>query len=247
MNGRLKDRVALVTGAGAGMGKATALRLAAEGAAVVCLDIRGMHETAEEVTAAGNRAVAMQCDVGREEDWRAVRDRTCEDFGRIDILANVAGLVINDTVAEMTNDRLNRLLDVNLRGPLLGMREVLPLMVAQQAGKVVNVSTSGTLLGAPNHASYSASKGGLNAVTLQAAVEYASCNIQINCVCPGATNTAMVAQTPDETMAVIRSRIPAQRIAEPSELAAVIAFLASSDSDYLSGAIIPADGGMVAS
>lgn len=248
MTKKLEGKVAIVTGAGAGIGQAAALRLASEGAAVVCLDIVSTAETVQAIEGQHGRATGVRCDVSLEEDWAAAREAALQVNGRIDILVNVAGISPGDSFLDMKMETLDKVYAVNLRGTVLGMREVLPLMVEQQAGKIINISTGATLFGVPFLASYTASKGGIDAITRQAAVQFGEHNVQVNAICPGIVETGMLkTEEAKKALATTLTKIPMRRIAQPEDLAAVISFLAGPDADYVTGVVVPVDGGMAAS
>lgn len=256
---RFDGRVAIVTGAGSGMGRATALRLAAEGATVVAADISGDERATASVV--GDRAVAVGCDVTREADWRALVDGTVERFGRLDVLCNVAGITGEIAlIAEATVEDFDRVLDVNLRGVWLGMRHALPAMVAGGGGAIVNWASLGGLIGVPAMSPYLASKGGVVQVTRGAALEYGRHGVRVNAVCPGHIETPMTEQvgaafaraseaareSTARLMADNATRGALGRNGTADEVAAAAAFLASDDASFLTGVALPVDGGRLA-
>jgi 3alpha(or 20beta)-hydroxysteroid dehydrogenase len=182
------------------------------------------------------------------DDWRSAVARGEEEFGPISILVNAAGIHLElDTVTDVTSAEFRRTLDVNLIGPWLGMAAVLPAMVSRGEGAIVNISSSAAARGVPNHAAYSASKGGLEALTRQAAVEYASAGVRINAIAPGAFDTPLLQTNSAEANAAIAAATPLGRFGRPDEIAALVCHLASPEAGYLTGAVIPIDGGLTAS
>ncbi|MBB5753073.1 SDR family NAD(P)-dependent oxidoreductase [Prosthecomicrobium pneumaticum] len=240
-------RIALVTGAGSGIGKATALGLARGGATVVCLDVVAAAETAAEIERAGGRAEAAALDVRDAAGWEDVASGVLGRHGRIDILVGSAGIAVpGDRAAEVPEAVWDRILDINAKGVWLGMRAVLPAMVAARRGKIVNVASTAAHIGLRDAAAYCASKGAVLALTRQAGVQYAADNIQINSVSPGTTMTGIQRDVTDEQRAAFLKLTPIGRFAEADEVAAVILFLCSAGSSFMAGADVGIDGGMVA-
>lgn len=240
-------QVALVTGAGSGIGKAAALILGRSGAQVVCLDVRAAEDTAAAIEAEGGTAIAMKLDVSDSAAWAGVVDRVVERFGAIDILVSSAGIAVpGDRAAEVSEEVWDRVLDINAKGVWLGMRQVLPIMVERKRGKIVNVASTAAHIGLLDAAAYCASKGAVLALTRQAGVQYASSNIQINSVSPGTTMTGIQRDVTDEQRAAFMKLTPIGRFAQADEVAEVIVFLCSSGSSFMAGADVGIDGGMVA-
>lgn len=248
---RLKGKVALVSGAGRGIGQATAVRMAQEGAAVVLIDVNGAEETAQQVRAADGQAIGVPGSVADGETWQAATAAALESFGRIDCLANVAGVLLPlrnlpDNAIDITPEDFDWLIDVNLRGPLLGMQAVLPTMLDRSAGSIVNVSSGAANVGIANHAGYAATKGGVQSLTRQVAAEYGPRGVRANVIAPGAVKTPMSASTPAEIQAAIDAATPLRRQGTPEDIASLIAFLASDESSFITGAILAIDGGRTA-
>jgi cyclopentanol dehydrogenase len=241
------DKIAIVTGAGDGIGRATARALAKGGAGVVLVDVKGAPEAAAEITSQGGRAEAAKLDVRDAEGWKALVSGILARSGTIDILVNNAGIAIpGDTAAEIGEDVWDSIMDINAKGVWLGMRAVLPTMIANRAGKIVNVASTAAHIGLRDAAAYCASKGAVLALTRQAGVQYAAHNIQINSVSPGTTMTGIQKQVTDAQRAAFLPLTPIGRFAQPEEVAATIVFLCSDGSSFVTAADLSVDGGMVA-
>lgn len=239
---RFQGKVALVTGGGGGIGKATALRLASEGArvAVADMNLAQAEAVAEEC---GNGAFAMQVNVA---DWQAAEacvKTVVDTAGRLDILINNAGINRDVMAHKMTEEQWDAVIDVNLKGTFNMARAALAPMSAQKYGRIVNTASIG-VKGNMGQANYAASKAGVIGLTNTLCLEYARHGITVNCVAPGATETAMTAGIPDKVREVMINRIPLRRMADPSEIAALHAFLASDDASYITGQVIYCDGGI---
>ena len=246
---RLQDRIAIVTGGASGMGACIAELFAEEGAAVVVADINGKkaHEVAAGIERAGRRCRAVELDVVDETQVVHAVEAVMGEFRRVDVLVNCVGIAEFAPTEQLTLQQWRRMLDVNLTGVFLCCREVGRAMIAQKAGKIVNFGSTGGLSGVPYLAHYTAAKHGVVGLTRALAVEWGKHNIHVNCICPGATATPMLLENTTETYRAERARrVPLQRLAKPEEQARVALFLASSDSDYVNGAIVCVDGGMYA-
>ena len=240
-------KVAIVTGAGDGIGRSTARSLAEGGAQVILLDIKGADEAASQITARGGKAEAVHLDVRDAAGWTRLVADVVRRFGTIDILVNNAGIAIaGDTAANVSEESWDSIMDINAKGVWLGMKAVLPTMIARKAGKICNVASTAAHIGLTNAAAYCASKGAVLALTRQAGVQYAPLNIQINSVSPGTTMTGIQKQVTDEQRAAFLPLTPIGRFAQPEEVAATIVFLCSDGSSFVTGADLSVDGGMVA-
>jgi NAD(P)-dependent dehydrogenase (short-subunit alcohol dehydrogenase family) len=244
---RLTNKVALVTGAAQGIGQAAAQRFAAEGATVMCADVQvKASQVAEEIAAAGGTAAAVQMDVTSAADWERTVDETVRRFGRIDLLANIAGVVAvdgPDTVVGLTEERWDHVVGVDLKGVWLGMRAVIPGMIANGGGRICNVASMAALRGLPNLAAYSAAKGGVAALTRQAAIEHAADNILVNAVAPGTIDTPILAGVQPEHLEQFAAAHAVNRLGKAGEVAAMMVHFFSADGDFLTGQLYPVCGG----
>ena len=266
---RLSGKVAIVTGAGRGIGKAVALRLACEGADIVVAEIdpETAEATAREVNALGRRGQAHVVDVGCPAGIRSMVDRVVADFGRIDILVNVAGIAQTKPFLDMTEDDWDRVVDTNLKGTVFCMQAVGQQMVRQippeviargradrSYGKIVNFSSISGRRGRSVQMAYAASKAGIISVTQSAALAFSPYNINVNAVCPGVVPTPMWEQIdrdrsrlmgaqPGEALKAFIEKVPLLRAGSPEDVAGAVAFLCSPDADYITGQTLNVDGG----
>jgi len=242
---RLAGKVALVTGAAAGIGAATARRLAREGALVALNDVgaEGLEAVAGDVRAGGAKALVVPGDVARKADVERMVAETVRAFGRIDILVNNAGINRDAMAAKMTEEQWDAVLAVNLKGTFLCAQAVLPAMRQRAWGRVINTSSVGSL-GNIGQANYAASKAGVIGLTRTLALEYAKFGVTVNAIAPGPVMTRMLAGVPDQIREKSIAQVPAARIAAPEEIAGVHVFLASDDAAFITGQIIFVDGGM---
>jgi len=247
---RLNGKVAWVTGASRGLGKAMALALAEAGADLVLsartvVDLEG---TASDVKRLGRRAVVVQADVTRRAEAEAVVAKAIATFDRIDILVNNAGVSSVKSLLETEEADWDHVLGTNVRGPYLCTRAVGPHMIARKAGKVINIASVLSFIGEPYVIPYAASKGAVLQFTRGLAIEWARYNIQVNAICPGYFSTAMNESflASEEGQAYIKQWVPMRRPGRAEELGPVVVFLASSASDFMTGAHILIDGGQAA-
>lgn len=247
---QIDGRVAIVTGAGSGIGRAIALRFAQAGGRIVAVDIDGRagEETAGVIRERGGDASSVSADVASEAQVRAAVDAATARFGRIDILVNNAAISGAGDVLDVTPEDWDRTLAVDLRGPYLCTRAALPVMVRQGRGSIINISSVNALLALGHHA-YSAAKAGLISLTQNVAVDFGDRGIRANVVCPGTVRTPIwverTKRVPDIFDRLSRW-YPLRRVAEPEEIAAVALFLASDEASFVTGAVIVADGGLTA-
>jgi NAD(P)-dependent dehydrogenase (short-subunit alcohol dehydrogenase family) len=247
---RLKDDVALITGGGSGIGRATCIRLAEEGAVVAVLDrdLEGARATVQEIESAGGRALAVKADVSRAEDVEAAVAEVVAALGRVDILVNNAGVSTVISVAKMTEEQWDQTIDVNLKGTFLCCRAVIPGMKERRRGKIVNVSSLFGLDGGPARAHYSASKSGVIGFTRSLATELGYFNINVNAVGPGIIETPMfLSDMGAELREALPERVPLRRLGQPRDLANAVLFLASEEGSYVTGQCLFVCGGLSAS
>ncbi|MDQ2960655.1 MAG: beta-ketoacyl-ACP reductase [Candidatus Dormibacteraeota bacterium] len=248
---RFAERVAIVTGAGQGIGAATAHRLAAEGAMVAVLERSEEtgRATAEAIRAAGGQAIALTCDVASATSVADAVSRVAADHGRIDVLVNNAGITRDNLLFRLSEDDWDTVIAVNLRSVFLTCRAVQQHMVAAKYGRIVNLS-SRSALGNRGQANYAAAKAGVQGITATLAIELGPFNVTVNAVAPGYVATPMTAatavrvgSTPEQHQQEVAEHTPLRRVGRPEEIASVIAFLASDDAAYVSGQTLYVNGG----
>ena len=251
MNRLLQGQVAVITGAGAGIGKAVASRLAEQGARVVVCDINrdtAIH-TADAIKQAGGNARAVTVDVGERTQVFELMDHAVSEFGALDIVVNNAAAVLSSPIIDMDEEIWQRLLRVTLSGTFYGIQAALRIMVRQRAGVIINIASAAALTGEPGLGGYSAAKAGVVSLTKTAAVECACHGIRINAILPGATTTAglvaAVAASGHAEQEWTR-QIPGGRFGQPEEIADAVLFLASPLSNYINGTTLVIDGGVAA-
>lgn len=248
----LANKVAIVTGAASGIGRATASLFAAHGAAVVVADVTddAGQRVADEIAGRGETAMFVHCDVSQPDDVEAVVHAALAHFGRLDVLFNNAGIEGAVAVTDAASiENWHRVIAVNLTGVFLGMKYGIQAMLRTGGGSVVNNASVAGMVGFPGIPAYCASKGGVIQLTRTAALEYATQGVRVNCLCPGVIDTPMVdrftkatAQPEDQIVAME----PVGRMGRPEEVAELALFLASDRSSFMTGAIVPVDGGFVA-
>ncbi len=246
---KLDNKIAIVTGARKGIGRAIALALAKEGANVVVSDVsqEDCQKVVTEIKALGRRGLALKCDVSSRVEVEDMVRRTVAEFGKVDILVNNAGVISFKPFLELTDEDWDNTLNVNLKGQFLCARAVAREMVKNKWGRIINVasiSSGGCGIAFPLIAHYTASKGGVMALTEALALELTPQGINVNAICPGAIDTDMAKGTKESgQIEQVLLRIPKGRLGQPEDIANLAVFLASEESDYISGAAIVIDGG----
>ncbi len=245
---RFENQVAIVTGAGRGIGHAIALRLAQEGARVasVSRSEENAKKTADEINAAhAGSAKAYGVDVADHSAVQKIGTQILEDFGRVDVLVNNAGVTRDGLSMRMSMEDWDIVLDTNLKGAFTFSQAIMRSMIKQRSGRIINISSVSGLTGNAGQANYAASKAGLIGLTKTLARELASRGITVNAVAPGFIVTDMTSALSDEVKQTIMAKIPLAKLGQPEDIAAAVAFLASSEASYITGQVLTVDGGMV--
>jgi 3-oxoacyl-[acyl-carrier protein] reductase len=243
----LENKIALVTGAARGIGQAIALQLAADGADLALCDVKAewLDDTAAKVKALGRRAEIYAMDVSVGAAVGEAVAQIAADFGRIDVLVNNAGITRDTLLIRMSEEDWDAVLDINLKGAFLVTKAVARIMMKQRTGAIVNIASVVGVMGNPGQVNYSASKGGLIALTRTLAKELGSRNVRINAVAPGFIRTAMTDKLPESAKEAMLRNVPLGRPGEPEDVAKAVAFLAGDQAAYISGQTLPVCGGMI--
>lgn len=244
----LKDKVAIVTGASRGIGRAIAVSLAQSGVKVVCNYIGSLEqaqETLDAVKAVGGEGILIMGDVSNSDDVAEMVKTVQESFGQIDILVNNAGITKDNLLMRIKEEDWDDVLNINLKGTFLMTKAVSRIMMKQKAGRIINITSVVGMTGNIGQANYSASKAGVIGFTKTCAKEFASRGITVNAIAPGFINTDMTANLPDAIKEEMVRNIPLGRMAEPKEVANAVVFLASDLASYITGQVLAVDGGMV--
>jgi NAD(P)-dependent dehydrogenase (short-subunit alcohol dehydrogenase family) len=253
---RLADKVALITGAGSGMGRAAALIFAGEGAAVAAIDIdeAAALAVAKEITGGGGKAFGLRADVSNPADAERMVEETVKRLGKLNVLYNNAGIEGEaNLTARFTVEGFDRVIGINLRGVFLGMKYAIPHMINAGGGSIINTSSTAGLAGVKGGCAYSAAKHGVIGLTKSAALEYGKRNIRVNAICPGPIATPLLERlaahqkNKNVTVQTMAANTPVGRPGAPEEIARVALFLASDESSYANGGVFAIDGGMNAS
>jgi len=245
---KLEGKVAVVTGASRGIGRAIALKLAEEGAKVV-VNYSGSQAKAEEVVAMiqenGGEAIAVQASVSQTEEVTALMDAAVKTYGSLDILVNNAGITRDNLIMRMKEDEWDDVLNTNLKGVFLCTKAVTRQMMKQRAGRIINISSIVGVAGNAGQANYVAAKAGVIGLTKTTAKELASRNILVNAIAPGFIETEMTDQLPEDIKQGMLTQIPLAKLGQPEDIAKAVAYLASDDANYMTGQTLHIDGGMV--
>ncbi|MQA10979.1 MAG: glucose 1-dehydrogenase [Pseudonocardiaceae bacterium] len=250
MGALLSGKAGLVTGAASGIGRACAIRMAAEGAAVVVADLEsaraGGEQTVQTITEDGGRAEFFACDVARAADNQALVEHVVDRFGTLDFAHNNAGVGVHTLLADTEDEDFDRVIAVNLRGTFLGMKHQIRQMLRGGSGAIVNTSSNAGLRGVRLLSAYTASKHGILGLTKNGAIEYANDGIRINAVCPGAIMTPLMSnESPERQQQILRPQAMS-RFGEPDEVAAAVTWLCSDEASFVTGVAMPVDAGSVA-
>lgn len=244
---RLKDKVAIITGAGRGLGRESALLFAREGAKVVVVeyDAESGSRTAEDIRQAGGESLFVKTDVSNREQVRAMVAQAIEKFGRIDVLVNNAGVTADGWLTKMTEEQWDRVININLKGVFNCTQAVVEHMIAQGSGKVINTSSVVGLYGNLGQTNYAATKAGVIGMTKSWAKELGKKGINVNAVAPGFIVTEMTAKVPDKVLDLMKEKTPLGRLGQPADIANAYLFLASDEASYVNGHVLSVDGGLV--
>jgi NAD(P)-dependent dehydrogenase (short-subunit alcohol dehydrogenase family) len=246
MGMKLKDKVALVTGFGSGLGRAIAVHFAEEGAAIIgtsTTESKG-RETLAMIERQNGKAIFHRGDVSQSAQMKSLVDEGVKRFGGIDIVVNSAGVRTNGSITEITEEQWDRTLDVNLKGVFVVSRLAIPEMIKRGSGVIINIGARSGMAGQAGRAAYCASKGGMITLTEAMAMDYAMQKIRVNCICPGPTRTPMVDTSTPDRLEYYKTRVPIGRIGEPEDIARAALYLASDDGSMVTAAVLPVDGGM---
>lgn len=247
---RLANKVAIITGAASGLGQATALLFAKEGAKVVVADVNetGGVETVDQIRSAGGEATFVRTDVTSAKDAEAMVKSTIDAYGKLEVLFNNAGIAMRLPVVELPEVDWDRCIDINLKGVYLGSKYAIPEMINNGGGSIINMASIFGIVGARTRAAYAASKGGVVNLTRSMALDYAPYKIRVNCICPGFVETPLfkgVVKSQEEYQALVSTH-PMGRLGTPMDVAYGALYLASDESAFVTGIALPIDGGYTA-
>ena len=247
---RLQNKIAIITGAGSGIGQSIALSFIKEGAKVIVADWKeeGGTETAGQIKKEGGEVVFVKTDVSKTADIEQMVKICLDNFGRVDILVNNAGVYKSGNLHEVSEEDWDMVLGINLKSVFLGSKKVIPEMLKQGKGKIINIASIAGLVGFDKSGPYCASKGGMIALTREMALEYAPQKINVNCIAPGVIKTAMTKDmlADPATKQFLESSAPYPRTGVPEDIAMAVVYLASDESDFVNGEVLVVDGGWVA-
>ncbi|MCE8423627.1 MAG: 3-oxoacyl-[acyl-carrier-protein] reductase [Candidatus Methanoperedens sp.] len=244
---RLKDKVTIITGAGSGIGRETAILFAKEGSKIVIADVneKAGLEVAETIKNEGGEAFFSILDVSNRAQIRQVVKDTIDKYGKIDVLINNAGIIQDALIVKMTEEQWDRVISINLKGPFNCIQAVVEPMINQGSGVILNISSIVALYGNVGQANYVATKSGLIGITKTLAKELGKKGIRVNAVAPGFIITPMTAGMPDKILEMMKEKTPLKRLGKPIDIANALLFLASDESSYVNGVVLSVDGGMV--
>ena len=251
---RLENKVAIITGAGSGQGKHRQSYLLKKVRPLLQWNEENGRKVEQEILDAGNKALFMKTDVSNEENVKSVVQEVVDRYGRIDILFNNAGIGFSSrskytmaSILDTPSEDWDNILSINLNGVFYFCKHVIPIMIKQKKGTIINNSSLNGIIGVSGADAYSAAKGGVVALTRVMAADYGKHNIRVNCICPGAIETPMIAEVlEDPEIVQVLSSCPLGRVGKPEEIASAALFLASDESSYITGLIMPVDGGVYA-
>jgi len=247
---RLKNKIAIITGAGSGIGRAIALAFSKEGAKIVVADWseQGGETTVEQIKKQKGKAIFVKTDVSKANDIDQMVKDCLDKFGRVDILVNNAGIIKFAALHEMSEEDWDQVLDVDLKGMFLGSKRVIPKMIKQGKGKIISITSIAGIVGFDKISSYCAAKGGMIALTKEMALEYASKKINVNCIAPGVIKTEMTKDmlADPQTKQFLESSTLYPRLGKPEDIAQAAVYLASDESDFVNGEVLVVDGGWIA-
>jgi 3-oxoacyl-[acyl-carrier protein] reductase len=245
---KFKDKVAIITGASSGIGSEIAIQFAKEGAIVIINysnSSEGAEKVKQEIEEIGGKAITFKCDVANYNDVEKMIEKIIEDYSKIDILVNNSGITRDNLLMRMEEEDFDKVIDINLKGTFNTIKCVSRHMIRAKKGKIINMASVVGITGNAGQANYAASKGGVIALTKSVAKEFATRNINVNAIAPGYIETRMTAVLNEKVKDGILTNIPMKRVGKPEDIAKVAVFLASEDSNYITGQVINVDGGMV--
>jgi 3-oxoacyl-[acyl-carrier protein] reductase len=243
---RLKDKICIITGSGNGIGRTTAFKFAEEGAKVAVCDVNmeSVDATVKEIIGHGGEALGFKVDVTNKDDIAAMVASLIEKYGRVDVLINNAGIIMDAQLSKMTEDQFDKVIDINLKGTYLCAQAVVDIMVSQAYGVIVNASSVVGIYGNFGQTNYAATKWGVIGMAKTWAKELGKKGIRANAVCPGFIATPILNSMPEKVIKAMEEKVPMRRLGRPEEIANVYAFLASDEASYINGAVIEVSGGV---
>lgn len=243
---RLKDKICIITGSGNGIGKTTAFKFAEEGAKVAVCDVNleSVEATVREITDKGGEALGFKVDVTNKEDIANMVKSLMEKYGRVDVLVNNAGIIMDAQLSKMTEDQFDKVVNINLKGTYLCAQAVVDIMVSQGSGVIINASSVVGIYGNFGQTNYAATKWGVIGMAKTWAKELGKKGIRANAVCPGFIATPILDSMPEKVIKAMEEKVPMKRLGRPEEIANVYAFLASDEASYINGAVIEVSGGV---